>query len=157
MAEILRCNAASGAYDITIGKGVWEKFASFPGRKLLVRDGNVPNPGIEADGEIVLTPGEQYKTIAAVESTKGRAEDAGMEKSGRIITAANKLQKNFTSPRFMLTPFPRSTLLPDPLRSDSEAPPRNQIFSLPAKNGGRIPLRFGHTDLPKNPANGSRP
>lgn len=68
MIKCVHCNAASGSYDITIGSKVWEKVKEFPGRKLLVRDGNVADPGIEADGEIVLTPGEQYKTFSAVES-----------------------------------------------------------------------------------------
>ena len=68
MTETIHCSAASGGYDISIGSGVGRKYAGFPGRKLLVRDGNVPNPGIEADGEVVLTPGEEHKTFAAVES-----------------------------------------------------------------------------------------
>lgn len=68
MIQTIHCNAASGAYDITIGSGVWQKYTEFRGRKLLVRDGNVADPGIEADGEVVLTPGEEHKTFAAVES-----------------------------------------------------------------------------------------
>lgn len=96
MAEILRCNAASGAYDITIGKGVWEKFASFPGRKLLVRDGNVPNPGIEADGEIVLTPGEQYKTFAAVESICRRAAQLHLTRKDLFIALGGGVTGDLT-------------------------------------------------------------
>ena len=96
MAETLRCNAASGAYDITIGKGVWEKFASFPGRKLLVRDGNVPNPGIEADGEIVLTPGEQYKTFAAVEFICRRAAQLHLTRKDLFIALGGGVTGDLT-------------------------------------------------------------
>ena len=96
MPDILHCNAASGAYDIIIGKGVWEKFSSFPGRKLLVRDGNVPNPGIEADGEIVLTPGEQYKTFAAVESICRKAAQLHLTRKDLFIALGGGVTGDLT-------------------------------------------------------------
>ena len=96
MAEVLHCNAASGAYDIIIGKGVWQNFSSFSGRKLLVRDGNVPNPGIEADGEIVLTPGEQYKTFAAVESICRKAAQLHLTRKDRFIALGGGVTGDLT-------------------------------------------------------------
>ena len=94
--ETVHCQAASGAYDITIGKESWQKFKEFPGRKLLVRDGNVPDPGIEADGEIVLTPGEQYKTFSAVESICRAAARVHLTRKDRFIALGGGVTGDLT-------------------------------------------------------------
>lgn len=94
--ETVHCQAASGAYDITIGKGSWQKFKEFSGRKLLVRDGNVPDPGIEADGEIVLTPGEQYKTFSAVESICRAAARLHLTRKDRFIALGGGVTGDLT-------------------------------------------------------------
>ena len=94
--ETVHCQAASGAYDITIGNESWKKFKEFPGRKLLVRDGNVPDPGIEADGEIVLTPGEQYKTFSAVESICRAAARLHLTRKDRFIALGGGVTGDLT-------------------------------------------------------------
>lgn len=94
--ETVHCQAASGAYDITVGKGSWQKISEFTGRKLLVRDGNVPNPGIEADGEIVLTPGEQYKTFSAVESICRAAAGLHLTRKDRFIALGGGVTGDLT-------------------------------------------------------------
>ncbi len=94
--ETVHCQVASGAYDITIGNESWKKFREFPGRKLLVRDGNVPDPGIEADGEIVLTPGEQYKTFSAVESICRAAARLHLTRKDRFIALGGGVTGDLT-------------------------------------------------------------
>ena len=94
--ETVHCQAASGAYDITIGNESWQKFREFSGRKLLVRDGNVPDPGIEADGEIVLTPGEQYKTFSAVEAICRAAARLHLTRKDRFIALGGGVTGDLT-------------------------------------------------------------
>ena len=94
--EQVKCNTASASYDIIIASGAWQKSKDFSGRKLLVRDGNVKNPGIEADGEIVLTPGEQYKTFSAVESICRKAAQMHLNRKDRFIALGGGVTGDLT-------------------------------------------------------------
>ena len=96
MTNTVHCHTASASYDITIAPGAWQKTADFPGRKLLVRDANVPNPGIAADGEIVLTPGEQYKTFSAVESICREAARLHLTRQDRFIALGGGVTGDLT-------------------------------------------------------------
>ena len=96
MTYKVHCSTASAAYDIVIGENTWSKTEEFSGRKLLVRDGNVPNPGIKADGEIVLTPGEQYKTFAAVESICRSAAKLHLNRKDRFIALGGGVTGDLT-------------------------------------------------------------
>lgn len=92
----VHCSTASASYDITIAENAWQKTEEFSGRKLLVRDANVPNPGIAADGEIVLTPGEQYKTFAAVESICRAAARLHLTRKDRFIALGGGVTGDLT-------------------------------------------------------------
>ena len=96
MIRRVHCDTGSSAYDILIGAKVWEAVNDFKGRQLLVRDGNVPNPGIKADGEITLTPGEQYKTFAAVESICRKAAQLHLTRHDRFIALGGGVTGDLT-------------------------------------------------------------
>ena len=94
--QTVHCNTASASYDITISAKAWQKTADFSGRKLLIRDANVPNPGIAADGEILLTPGEQYKTFSAVESICRAAARMHLTRKDRFIALGGGVTGDLT-------------------------------------------------------------
>ena len=96
MIRRVHCDTGSSAYDILIGAKVWEAVNDFKGRQLLVRDGNVPDPGIKADGEITLTPGEQYKTFAAVESICRKAAQLHLTRHDRFIALGGGVTGDLT-------------------------------------------------------------
>ena len=92
----IRCRTAAHEYDILIGPGSWKQATGFPGRKLLVRDGNVADPGIPADGTFTLTPGEQYKTFAAVESICRAAARLRLNRKDRFIALGGGVTGDLT-------------------------------------------------------------
>ena len=92
----IHCRTAAHEYDILIGPESWKQTTGFPGRKLLVRDGNVTDPGIPADGTAVLTPGEQHKTFGTVESICRAAARLRLNRKDRFIALGGGVTGDLT-------------------------------------------------------------
>ena len=92
----VRCRTAAHEYEILIGPEPWKGVTGFPGRKLLVRDENVADPGIPADGAFILPSGEQHKTFGTVESICRAAARLRLNRKDRFIALGGGVTGDLT-------------------------------------------------------------
>jgi len=87
--RLVWASAASGEYPVFLGNGLIEAGFFHPndGRRLVVTDENVVRAQpVEGDGRIVVTPGEDHKSIHAAELVLRGLAQAGAER-GDIVVA----------------------------------------------------------------------